>query len=193
MRRILLAAVMVLIGLVVVLYLPHRPRASTLSPHPRGLRKLAVRSLAFRPGARWPRRFTADGKDISPPVQWSHVPPHVKSFAVIVEDTDAPGPKAFIHWVIWDIPATLRGLPMGVKTVPHPSVPRGSRQGKNSFGNIGYGGPAPPPGKPHHYHILVYALNDMPPVPAGATAQKLILAMEGHLVAWGHTVGVYGR
>ncbi len=193
MRRVLLVVMVVLIGLVVVLYVPHRPRAGTLSPHPLGIRKLSVRSPAFKPGARWPRQFTADGKDISPPVQWIHVPPHVKSFAVIVEDTDAPGPQAFIHWVIWDIPATARGLPAGVKTVLCPKSPQGSRQGKNNFGNIGYGGPAPPPGKLHHYHILVYALNNMPHVPAGATAKRLILAMDGHLVAWGHMVGLYGR
>lgn len=193
MRRFLFAALVVLAGLGVILYMPHRQQASTISPHPVGIKTLTVQSPAFKSGARWPKRFTADGQDISPPIQWGPAPPHVKSFAVIVEDTDAPGPRAFIHWVIWDIPANAHRLPPGVKTTPRPPLPPGSRQGKNGFGKIGYGGPAPPPGKMHHYHILVYALNNMPHVPAGAKAKTVILAMEGHLLAWGHITGLYGR
>lgn len=118
-----------------------------------------IKSSAFKDGQRLPKKFTADGVDISPPLTWSLPPNGTKSLLIIMFDPDAPGPMPFLHWVVFNIAPQVRSLPAGIP--PHKRIPavKGARQGKNSFGGRGYGGPAPPLGKAHHYHIEIYALS----------------------------------
>jgi Raf kinase inhibitor-like YbhB/YbcL family protein len=97
----------------------------------------------------------------------------------------------WVHWVIYNIPPSTNSLKEGVPT--ESQLPDGSLQGKNSWSKIGYGGPSPPPGKPHHYHFKLYALNEPLSVPASATKQQLISAMEGHVLSETDLVGIYGR
>ena len=120
---------------------------------------LTLHSPAFKNGGRLPEKFTADGADVSPPLSWSRSPTGTRSLLIIMFDPDAPGPMPFLHWVVFNIPPGTRSLPAHLP--PHKYVAgfHGARQGKNSFGGRGYGGPAPPPGPAHHYRIAIYALN----------------------------------
>ncbi len=152
---------------------------------------LTLKSAAFEDGGTIPERYTCEGEDISPPLTWSGVPHGIKSFALTVEDPDAPG-GTFVHWVIFDIPGNLTGLPEGVpKEEPRPKGL--GIQGINDFRLIGYRGPCPPPGKPHHYVFTLYALDTYLDRPGGTSIQALRKAMEGHIKAQGQIVGVYGR
>lgn len=120
--------------------------------------RFVLRSSAFADGAQLPKKFTADGADISPPLSWSRPPAGTRSLLIIMSDPDAPGPMPFLHWVVFNIPPTARSLPAHLPPHKHVAGVHGARQGKNSFGGRGYGGPAPPPGPAHHYRIEIYAL-----------------------------------
>src|SRR5438128_2167054 len=113
-------------------------------------------STAFLEGSPIPRKHTGDGSDVSPPLEWSDVPEGTKSLALICDDPDAPR-GTWVHWVVFNIPAERKDLPEAQP--PRGSLPSGARQGKNDFGKLGYGGPAPPPGKPHRYMFKLYALD----------------------------------
>jgi Raf kinase inhibitor-like YbhB/YbcL family protein len=148
--------------------------------------RLEVMSTAFADAARIPGRFTADGDDISPPLQWSDPPATTRSFAIVCDDPDAPS-GTFTHWTAWDIQPEQREL---AEAVP-PSAP--IRQGANDFGKPGYGGPKPPPGKPHRYRFRVCALDARSDLRAGATRAEFDRAIEGHVIAEGVLIGKYGR
>jgi Raf kinase inhibitor-like YbhB/YbcL family protein len=145
---------------------------------------------AFREGETIPKPYTADGKDVSPPLQWGEPPAGTKSFALICDDPDAPR-GIWVHWVVYHLPAALRKLDEGVPT--QPDLPNGGKQGKNDFGKIGYGGPAPPKGKPHRYLFKLYALDASLDLPPGATKEQLVKAMAGHVLGEGQLMGTYGR
>jgi Raf kinase inhibitor-like YbhB/YbcL family protein len=151
---------------------------------------MQLTSSAFEEGATIPKEFTGDGQDTSPPLQWGGAPEGVKSFALICDDPDAPR-GTWVHWVLWSLPADQHELPAGVPAKP--SRPGGARQGKNDFGNPGYGGPAPPRGKPHRYFFKLYALDTTLDLPEGATKQQLEQAMKGHILASGQLMGKYAR
>src|SRR4051794_17594814 len=151
---------------------------------------LVVKSLAFAPDQPIPKPFTCDGKDESPRLDLEGLPDTAHSWAVIVDDPDAPA-GTWVHWVIWNLPAKLHGV--GPAVPKNPELVDGSRQGKNSFKNTGYNGPCPPPGKPHHYRFHVYALDGVLALPASASASDLERAMKGHVVAEGVLVGSYAR
>ena len=153
---------------------------------------LTIQSSAFSNNEPIPVRFTADGEDISPALSWSGVPENARELALIVDDPDAPGPQPWVHWVIYKIPADAGGLPEGIGKTQRPSEPAGSMQGKNSWRNIGYGGPSPPSGV-HHYHFKLYALDTALDVAAGLDKDGLIAAMEGHIIAQAELVGTYKR
>ncbi|MFW6066469.1 MAG: YbhB/YbcL family Raf kinase inhibitor-like protein [Planctomycetota bacterium] len=154
---------------------------------------MKLTSTAFDNGQTIPGRYTGDGEDLSPPLSFSGVPEQAKELALIADDPDAP-PHTWVHWVIYKIPPTVDGLDEGVEATPQPSSPAGALQGKNDFGNIGYGGPMPPKGHgPHHYHFKLYALDSELDLDAGATKQELLDTMEGHIVAEGELVGLYQR
>lgn len=151
---------------------------------------LKVESPAFSPGGDIPRPYTCDGPDLSPPLRWSDPPAGTQSLALICDDPDAPA-GTWVHWVLYRIPATVRELPEGVPK--RDTLADGSRQGRNDFGRVGYGGPCPPRGPKHRYFFKVYALDVVVDLPPGATKAELLKAMEGHVLAQGELMGRYGR
>lgn len=150
---------------------------------------MTLTSTAFTHGAMIPKDYTCDGKDISPPLSWSELPEKTQSFALIMDDPDAPM-GTWVHWVIYNIPATARGL---AEDVPKDAdLPDGSRQGRNSWRRIGYGGPCPPSGT-HRYFFKLYALDMVLTLASGATKDELLKAMEGHILVQAELMGRYSR
>ena len=121
---------------------------------------------------------------------WNDPPAERLSFALVCEDPDAPR-GTWVHWVVYDMPPERRALEAGIG--PDPELPDGTRQGTNDFGRLGYGGPAPPPGKPHRYFFKLYALDVHLGLEPGATRAQLLDAMRDHKIAEGQVVGLYGR
>ncbi|MGD0411289.1 MAG: YbhB/YbcL family Raf kinase inhibitor-like protein [Verrucomicrobiota bacterium] len=152
--------------------------------------KLHLTSTAFADGQPIPRRHTSDDQDLSPALQWSGAPPATKSLALICDDPDAPM-GTWVHWVIYDLPPGAAGLSEGAPKSPE--LAGGAKQGVNDFKRIGYGGPAPPPGKAHRYFFKLYALDTKPGLKPGLTKQDLLQAMDGHVLAEGQLVGTYQR
>lgn len=150
----------------------------------------SLKSSAFSEGGVIPKQYTCDGADVSPALSWTGAPAGTQSFAMIVDDPDAPVGN-WTHWVIWDIPAQTTGLSEGVPK--DETLADGSRQGKNDFKRIGYGGPCPPPGKPHRYFFKMYALGAKLQLDAGASKSELERAMSGHVLAETKLMGKYGR
>jgi hypothetical protein len=123
-------------------------------------------------------------------LNWSNAPTGTQAFALIVDDPDAPV-GTWTHWIIWNIPANTAALPEGVPKVEESAG--GARQGSNDFKRIGYGGPCPPPGKPHRYFFKLYALDAKLDAKAGAGRSELERAMKGHVLAQAELMGKYGR
>jgi Raf kinase inhibitor-like YbhB/YbcL family protein len=151
---------------------------------------LELTSNAFPEGATIPTEHTADGRNASPPLKWPEPPAGTKRFALICEDPDAPR-GTFTHWVLFNLPAESRELRADIP--PETTLANGSIQGTNSFGKVGYGGPSPPPGKPHRYFFKLYALDRELDLPAGATKESVVSAMKGHILAEGRLMGTYSR
>ncbi|NDC37520.1 MAG: YbhB/YbcL family Raf kinase inhibitor-like protein [Proteobacteria bacterium] len=149
---------------------------------------LSVGSDAFTDHCAIPSSYTADGEDLSPPLQWEHPPLGTKEFALIVDDPDAPSKSPWVHWVVYGIPGSMHDLPRGV-TVGY----AGLRQGKNSWRTLGYRGPNPPPGRMHHYRFTLYALDTALELSEGASAEELTNAMQGHILERRILTGTYGR
>ncbi len=158
---------------------------------------ITVTSPAFKHGAALPVDYTADGKNISPPLSWSNLPAGTKEIAVIHEDPTAPTSQPFVHWVIYKIPATAKGLPENIPADPAAAMPTeltGALQGVSGFRRPGYRGPAPPkPGRVHEYHFIVYALDAPLDVQAGLTKAQLLEAMKVHIIGQGEIIGTYQR
>jgi Raf kinase inhibitor-like YbhB/YbcL family protein len=154
---------------------------------------LALSSPAFTPGGEIPALFTCEGRDLSPALDWTGVPETVKSLVLIVDDPDAPDPKApkttWVHWVLYNVPPTTRGLPEGVASK---ALPSGTREGTNDWKRTGYGGPCPPIGRHRYFHKL-YALDIVLPDLGAATKAQVETAMRGHVVAHAELVGTYRK
>lgn len=150
---------------------------------------IKLTSSAFKEGENIPAQYTCDGKNISPPLQWSNIPDSTKSMALIAEDPDAPG-GTWIHWVLYDIPQNVTQLPEHTETGN--KLKDGAINGTNSFRNLGYGGPCPPSGT-HHYFFYIYALDTVLNLKPGATKPQLMKAMKGHIIAEGKLMGKYAR
>jgi Raf kinase inhibitor-like YbhB/YbcL family protein len=147
---------------------------------------LGLSSSAFLNGSSIPARYTCDGEDASPPLTWTRVPVRARSLALLVEDPDAPN-GAFVHWSLYDLARGSSGLSAG-------RVPSGSAEGQNSFRRSGYGGPCPPKGEPaHRYVFSLYALNDHPGLPPGATPATVRAAIAAHAITTGTLTGLYRR
>jgi Raf kinase inhibitor-like YbhB/YbcL family protein len=143
-------------------------------------------SPAFESGDDIPNEYTCDGPDSSPPLIWSDPPPESETFALIVDDPDAPS-GMWVHWVLYNLPATDRGLPEGAGK--DRQLPNGARQGRNDFGELGYRGPCPPRGAPHRYFFKLYALDCKVRLKLGASKMELERAMKRHVLAKAELVG----
>lgn len=149
-----------------------------------------LESNAFKDGGDIPKKFTCDGADVSPQLSWSEPPPGTKSLAFIADDPDAPA-GIWVHWVMYDIePQTLQ-LPEGMAKLE--AIPGIGKQGLNDFRKIGYGGPCPPPGKPHRYYFKLYALDAKLNLKPKTTKQDVEQAMKGHVLAQTVLMGRYKR
>jgi hypothetical protein len=138
--------------------------------------------------------FGCKGKNLSPALFWSGAPAGTQSFAIMVHDPDAPTGSGFWHWVVYNIPASAVSIPAEAGDVKKKGMPVGVVQGRNDFGAFGYGGPCPPPGKPHHYHFRIFALK-VPKldVPNDATAALIGFNVNANKIAEADLVGMYGR
>ena len=158
--------------------------------------KLAVTSPTLVADQTMPRDYTPDGRNLSPPLTWSNLPAGTQEIAVVCEDPDAGNPPPFVHWVMYKIPAAAKGLPEGIPIDPAAPMPAGlsgAIQGVSGFRRAIYRGPAPPPGKPHHYHFVVYALDADLGLEAGLTRADLLSAIRGHVIGQGEIVALYER
>jgi Raf kinase inhibitor-like YbhB/YbcL family protein len=186
--RLRSAAILLLVGLAV---LPARS-----GPHSQDRKKgapamsFALRSPDFANGANIPRAFTCDGEDRSPALEWTDAPPGTKTFALIADDPDAPA-GTWVHWVIYNIPASANALTGGVEKKEQ--LADGSRQGRNDFRKTGYNGPCPPPGKAHRYFFKLYALSTDLTLAAGAGKSDVERAMAAHILANAEWIGRYQR
>lgn len=151
--------------------------------------EIQISSGAFANEGFIPQKYTCDGENISPPLTWKNIPSGTKSIAIINDDPDAPV-GTWVHWVIYNIPPNISGLPEGIK--PIEKLPDGTMQGRNGWGKIGYGGPCPPSGV-HRYFFKIYALDKMLDLKPGATKEELLKAMKGHILAEGQFYGKYSR
>ena len=149
-----------------------------------------IQSAAFSPNGTIPREHTCDGKDRSPELSWTDPPPNTRRFALIADDPDAPG-GTWVHWVVYDIPGEARKLSAGIPGKE--TLADGSKQGITDFRKIGYGGPCPPPGKPHRYFFKLLALDRETGLRPGATKKQVLEAAKGHIVGQVEIVGLYGR
>jgi Raf kinase inhibitor-like YbhB/YbcL family protein len=160
---------------------------------PEGPMTIALTSPAFAANGTIPAKYTCDGPGVSPPLAWSGVPAGAKSLALIVDDPDAPDPKApkttWVHWVVFDIPPSTTSLPEGASAS---GLPAGARQGKNDWGKPEFGGACPPVGRHRYFHEL-YGLDVTLPNLQTPTRAELEDAMRGHVLARGELIGMYEK
>ena len=149
-----------------------------------------ISSSAFSEGGMIPKKFTCDGPNVSPQLSWKDAPAATQSFALIMDDPDAPV-GTWVHWVLYNLPANAQELPEGVEKQEQPA--NDALQGRNDFRKIGYGGPCPPAGKPHRYFFKLYSLGTKLDLKAGVTKADLERAMKGHILGQGQLIGRYGR
>lgn len=152
---------------------------------------MIITSSAFSHNGAIPKDYTCEGGDISPPLAWKGIPESARSLVLIVDDPDAPDPRAprmtWVHWVLYNLPVAISGLPEAVR-----SLPAGALEGLNDWQRAGYGGPCPPIGRHRYFHKL-YALDVVLPDLGRPTAKALEQAMKGHVVAEARLVGTYQK
>jgi Raf kinase inhibitor-like YbhB/YbcL family protein len=161
------------------------PGSAAPSTIPRTGKSIVVSSTAFAADGEIPVKYTCQGSSVSPPLEWKNVPPDVKQLALVLFDPDAPN-GGFVHWVVFDIPATATSFAEG-------SVPAGARQAKGGSGKAGYVGPCPPAGTAHHYRFTLSALSSTIDLPDGAPAQQVRSEISSKTIADGVLVGLYRR
>jgi Raf kinase inhibitor-like YbhB/YbcL family protein len=154
---------------------------------------LTITSTAFTNGGEIPSRYTCQDEDISPPLGWRGVPDNTRSLVLIVDDPDAPDPKAprmtWVHWVLFNLPPDMAGLPEAASV---DELPPGIKQGMNSWNRTGYGGPCPPVGRHRYFHKL-YALDTVLNLPGKPTSKALEAGMQGHIIDQAELVGTYQK
>lgn len=151
---------------------------------------LTVSAKEFSPGQRISGRNSAVGGNVSPSITWTTVPGKTKSVTLILQDPDANG---FVHWLVYNISPETNTLPAGLPGTVQLNALGSVNQGKNGAGTVGYYGPKPPPGKAHHYHFRVYALDIMLPLKPGASLGEIQRNMSGHVLAQGELIGTFQR
>ncbi|MGC9119149.1 MAG: YbhB/YbcL family Raf kinase inhibitor-like protein [Thermoproteus sp.] len=189
LSKVLIAVLIAVVASAIVAFYSTRPTAVEKAGPARAVAAIEVYSPAFSNGSTIPTQYTCDGADISPPLAWRGVPAGARSLLIAMVDLDAPGGE-FVHWVLYNASPNLTGLPQGV---PPKGTTQYGLQAVNDFGRVGYGGPCPPPGKPHRYVIYVYALNSTLAMPPGAPARQVLQAAGPYVIGVGYTVGLYGR
>jgi hypothetical protein len=154
---------------------------------------MSLTSPAFTPGGEIPALFTCEGQDLSPALDWTGVPEAAKSLVLIVDDPDAPDPRAprttWVHWVLYNLPPSARGLPEGVTAQ---ALPAGAKVGMNDWKRTRYGGPCPPIGRHRYFHKL-YALDTVLPDLDAPTKARVEAAMKGHVIAHAELIGTYQK
>jgi hypothetical protein len=155
-----------------------------------GKNHMQLTSTAFAEGTPIPGKYTCDGKNVSPPLKWSGAPAGAKALVLIVDDPDAPS-GTWVHWVLYDLPATVSELAEDVSKSQY--VAGVAKQGLNDFQHLGYGGPCPPHGKPHRYFFKLYALDAPLDLKPGLTKKDIERAMEKHVLAHCQLMGTYKR
>jgi Raf kinase inhibitor-like YbhB/YbcL family protein len=179
----------VLLGLISMLSLG-AAQACAANPGAGPSGEFKLTSSAFQDGTTVPAKYTCSGQDVSPPLAWSGAPAGTKSFALLMDDPDAPG-GTWVHWVLFDLPADAQSLPENLPKTNE--LASGARHGVNGEPKIGYEGPCPPPGPVHHYHFKLYALDGKLDLKAGATKADVEKAMKGHILGEAHLVGLFQR
>jgi Raf kinase inhibitor-like YbhB/YbcL family protein len=157
---------------------------------------ILVTSPTMNTGEMMPRDYSPDGRNLSPPIEWQGLPEGTQQIAVICQDHGAGFPPPWVHWIIYNIPGSATGLPEGIPfdpALPVPTEIAGATQGNNGWGLPMYRGPAPPVGNLHHYHFVVYALDQALDLPPGLTRVELLKAIEGHVIGQGDMVPMYER
>ncbi|MEN6421084.1 MAG: YbhB/YbcL family Raf kinase inhibitor-like protein [Smithella sp.] len=160
-----------------------------INPKTKGGKAMEIKSTSFNHEDMIPAKYTCDGQNISPPLSWNKAPEKTKSFALICDDPDAPA-GLWVHWVLFDIPATVNALPENVSRKEE--IAGIGKNGKNTSGRYGYDGPCPPGGT-HRYYFKLYALDSMLNLKAGLTKDQLLAAMKGHVLAEAQLMGRYRR
>jgi Raf kinase inhibitor-like YbhB/YbcL family protein len=151
---------------------------------------MQMQSSAFGQYQEIPERYSGEGEDCSPPLTWSGAPTKTKTYALIVDDPDAPA-GTFVHWLVFNIPAIAHDLPEGMQH--RGDMSDGTLQGSNDFDRVGYGGPCPPAGRPHRYRFNLYALDDRLDLSPGASRTELEQAMRHHVLDYCQLIGRYAR
>jgi Raf kinase inhibitor-like YbhB/YbcL family protein len=155
---------------------------------------IVVETPAFAPGGTIPRPHTGDGEDLSPALAWAGLPPGTAELALVVDDPDAPVAEPWVHWMVYAVPGNQSRLPGGFHGTLVPPGMAGLRQGRNSWGTIGYRGPAPPRGHGvHHYRFTLYAVDRVLDLPSGLDRHELDRRLEGRVLGTGQLVGLYQR
>jgi Raf kinase inhibitor-like YbhB/YbcL family protein len=149
-----------------------------------------ISTNAFSLNESIPQKFTCDGNDVSPQLTWTDPPVTTQSFALIMDDPDAPA-GTWVHWILYNLPPNTRELPENVPN--REQLSNGAHQGRNDFHKIGYGGPCPPAGKPHRYFFRLYALDAKLNLKLGASKADIERAMKAHIRAQSELIGLYGR
>ncbi|HUW40229.1 MAG TPA: YbhB/YbcL family Raf kinase inhibitor-like protein [Rectinemataceae bacterium] len=154
----------------------------------KGVAAMKLESSAFPEGGTIPKVHSFSADNLSPPLSWTGVPPAAKAIALICDDPDAPKPGGWVHWVVWDIPASHTSLALGLPQ--EAQLPDGSRQGLNDWRKVGWGGPQPPSGV-HHYVFRIFALDRLLGSGRTYTRDELLKAMQGHILAQGELIGTF--
>jgi len=151
---------------------------------------MVLRSDAFPDGGNIPPKYTCEGDNLSPPLTWGGTPARTRSCALVMDDPDVLL-GAFTHWVVFDLDPTISALGEGAQAASQ--LPGSTIQGKNGFGKVGYGGPCPPRGRPHHYRFTLYALDDLLRLAPGSSKKQVLGAMKGHIIEQTQLVGLFQR
>ena len=166
--------------------------AVTLAAAAEGRMELSLTSNAFQDGGAIPTKHTCDGADASPALAWRGAPAGTASFALIVDDPDAPA-GTWVHWVLYDVPATVTATPENVGNMEKPNELGGAVQGKNDFRRLGYGGPCPPPGAPHRYYFRLYALDSALNLKPRMSKAQLLESVHRHNLGEATLMGRFSR
>ncbi|MBC7194688.1 MAG: YbhB/YbcL family Raf kinase inhibitor-like protein [Caldisericia bacterium] len=150
--------------------------------------KITLKSSILKENELIPEKYSCDGEDISPPLEWENIPQGTKSFCIIMEDPDAPG-GIFTHWIIFNIPSNYMSLPENFPKIGE--FENGIKQGKNDFNKIGYNGPCPPKNSTHHYRFKIFSLDTILNLNSGIKVNELMKAIENHILGIGELICIY--